>query len=66
MRAAFDQASTERFAKDFGAHSTYRLLQNAVATTSVDEVALDRTVVTQTDPSMSHLIDDWKATDQKK
>lgn len=66
MRAALDQATTERFGKEFNAHPTYRLMQNAVATTSVDEVTLDRAVVTQTEPSMSHLIDDWQATDQKR
>ncbi len=66
MPAALDRATVERFAKDFGASSTYRLLQNAVGTTTVDDVALDRTVVTQTEPSMSHLIDDWAATDQQK
>jgi len=66
MPAALDQATVERFAKDFGATPTYRLLQNAVATTPVDDVALDRAVVTHTEPSMSHLLDDWTVTDQKK
>jgi bleomycin hydrolase len=56
----------ERFAKAFDADPTARLLQNAVTTTPVDEVALDRRVVTSTDHSVSHLLDDWTATSQDK
>ncbi len=66
MGKALDSAIAERLAKEFGANPTYRIVQNAVATTSVDEVALDRTVVTATDHSVSHLLDDWAVTDQKK
>ncbi len=66
MPRALDTATVEQLAKEFGASPTYRIAQNAVATTSVDEVALDRNVVTATDHSVSHLLDDWTATDQKK
>jgi bleomycin hydrolase len=56
----------ERLTKAFDADPTARLLQNAVTTTSVDEIALDRRVVTSTDHSVSHLLDDWAATSQEK
>ena len=57
---------TDRLAKAFDADPTARLLQNAVTTTPVDDIALDRRVVTSIDHSVSHLLDDWTATDQKK
>jgi bleomycin hydrolase len=56
----------ERFAKAFEADATARLLQNAVTKTQVDDVALDRRVVTSIDHSVSHLLDDWTATSQEK
>ncbi|MDN5796478.1 MAG: C1 family peptidase [Intrasporangium sp.] len=56
----------ERLTKAFDADPTARLLQNAVTTTSVDEVALDRRVVTSIDHSVSNLLDDWAATSQEK
>ena len=42
------------------------MLQNAVSVTPVDEVALDRRVVTSIDHSVSHLLDDWAVTSQEK
>jgi bleomycin hydrolase len=66
MPRALDTATVEQLGKEFGASPTYRVVQNAVATTSVDDVALDRTVVTATDHCVSQLLDDWAATDQKK
>ena len=57
---------TERLAKAFDADPTARMLQNAVTVTPVDEVALDRRVVTSTDHSVSHLLDDWAVTSQEK
>ncbi|MEW1952257.1 C1 family peptidase [Terrabacter sp. NPDC080008] len=56
----------ERLTKAFEADPTARLLQNAVTTTSVDDIALDRRVVTSIDHSVSHLLDDWAATSQEK
>jgi bleomycin hydrolase len=66
MPRALDRETVEQLAKEFGASPGYRVVQNAVATTSVDEVALDRSVVVATDHSVSNLLDDWTATDQKK
>ena len=56
----------ERLRKAFEADPTARMLQNAVTTTSVDDIALDRRVVTSIDHSVSHLLDDWTATSQEK
>jgi len=51
---------------DFVANRAYRITQNAVTKVGVQDVALDRAVVTSTDHSVSHLLDDWKVTNQKK
>jgi len=66
MERGLTSADMEWFAKDFAANPTYRLAQNAVTRTSIDDVALDRGIVTSIDHSMSHLLDDWAVTDQKK
>ncbi len=44
----------------------FRLAQNAVTQTPLDDVALNRGVITATDHSFSHLLDDWAVTNQKK
>ena len=56
----------ERLTKAFEADPTARMLQNAVTTTSVDDIALDRGVVTSIDHSFSHLLDDWAATTRRR
>ncbi len=52
--------------KEFAANPQWRLLQNAVAETPVDKIALDREIVTTTTPTVSNLLDRWKVTNQKK
>jgi len=52
--------------KGFAANPAYRIAQNAVTQTSIDDIALDREIVTRIDPSMSHRLDDWAVTNQKK
>ncbi|MGA8116620.1 MAG: C1 family peptidase [Actinocatenispora sp.] len=52
--------------KQFAANPAYRVAQNALAQHPVDEIALDRTIVRGIDHSVSNLLDDWKATNQKK
>jgi bleomycin hydrolase len=66
MTAELTRTDLERYAKDFEAQPALRLAQNAVTTTAVDQVALDRGVVTSMDPSMSVVLDDWSATNQKQ
>jgi bleomycin hydrolase len=56
----------ELFEKEFAARPTNQLMQNAVTRTPVDDVALDRRVVTGIDHSVSHHLDDWKVTNQKQ
>lgn len=52
--------------KDFAANPVYRIAQNAVTKTTIDDIALDREIVTRIDSSMSLRLDDWAVTDQKK
>ena len=42
------------------------MTQNAVSRVTIDDIALDRSVVTMTDHSFSTWIDDWKVTNQKQ
>ncbi len=63
---ALNADDLERFAKQFESNAAYRLAQNAVTTTSLEDIALDRSVVTRMATSMSTLLDDWEATNQKQ
>ena len=55
-----------RLRKEFAADPTAKLLQNALTTAELKDVALDHDVVMATDTVMSHQLDDWKATNQKQ
>ena len=55
-----------RLAEEFAARPELRRSQNAVTRVGVDEVALDHAVATGISTSVSHRIDDWKVTNQKK
>lgn len=52
--------------KQFNANPTNRVALNAVTQTNIDDVALDREVITTTDHTFSHLLDQWEVTNQKK
>ena len=52
--------------RDFQSKPSYQLAQNAVTQVTIDDVALNRSVVTATDHTFSHLLDDWTVTHQKK
>jgi bleomycin hydrolase len=54
------------FRKDFQSKPAYALAQNAVTQVTVDDVALNRSVITTTDHTFSHVLDDWSCTNQKK
>src|SRR5215468_2228375 len=56
----------ELFRKDFAASPSYRLAQNAVTRVTVDDVAINRDVINNSDHSLSVLLDDWKVTDQQR
>src|SRR3954471_11329393 len=59
-------ADLDRLRKEFAADPTAKLLQNALTTSALKDVALDHEVVMGTDTTMSHQLDDWKVTNQKK
>ncbi len=65
-RTGIDRSTISEFRRRFESHPTARLSQNAVTQTGLDPVALDRNVVTTTDHTFSHLLDEWKVTNQKK
>ncbi|MET8472307.1 C1 family peptidase [Streptomyces sp. NPDC006422] len=63
---ALTPAQLEHYEKEFAARPANRLMQNAVTQTPVDDIALDRRIVTAIDHSVSHHLDDWKVTNQKR
>lgn len=65
-QGALSDDELARFAKEFGAQTHNRLMQNAVSRQPVTEVALDRSIVTSLDPTVSHRLTDRKVTNQKK
>ncbi len=64
--AALDEKTLSELRASFAADPRNRLMQNAVTQTAVDEVALNREVVTTMDHTFSHHLDDWEVTNQKK
>ncbi len=56
----------EGFKSRFQAEPANQLMQNAVAQRDVNEIALDRNIVTGATHTFSTVLDDWKATDQAK
>jgi bleomycin hydrolase len=59
-------ADLERLRKEFSANPTYRLAQNAVTRVTIDDVAINREIVSSIDHSMSTTLDDWKVTNQER
>ena len=66
MDGTLAAADLERLRKDFSANPAYRLAQNAVTRVTVDDVALDREIVSSIDRSLSTTLDDWKVTNQER
>ncbi len=66
MSTALSADQIQQLRKEFEADPHLRVMQNAVTQTRVQDIALDRAVVTSIDPTMSNLLDDWKVTNQKK
>ena len=50
---------------DFEGSPVYRMAQNAVCKIAVDDIALDRQVVTNSDFTFSHVLDDWSVRTRK-
>ncbi|WP_020578160.1 aminopeptidase C [Actinopolymorpha alba] len=65
MNSEITSSDLDLLRKGFTENPVHRLVQNAVTQTSIDDLALDREIVVRTDHSVSHLLDDWKATNQK-
>jgi bleomycin hydrolase len=55
-----------RWRAQFAARPANRLAQNAVTQVTVDDVALNRSIVTSIDHTFSHKLDDWSVTNQKR
>ncbi|HEY7144951.1 MAG TPA: C1 family peptidase [Streptosporangiaceae bacterium] len=66
MDKALSTGDLELLRKDFAASPAYRLAQNAVTRVTVDDVAINREIINNTDHSLSVLLDDWKVTNQKR
>ena len=52
--------------KNFESNSVNRMAQNAVCKVTVDDIALNRQVVSNSDFTFSHVLDDWSVTNQKR
>src|SRR5690348_16420071 len=66
MNGALSNADLELLCKDFSANPAYRLAQNAVTRVPVDDVAINREIINNTDHFLSTLLDDWKVTNQER
>jgi bleomycin hydrolase len=66
MDGALSAGDLELLRKDFSANPAYRLVQNAVTQVAVDDVAINREIINNTDHFMSTLLDDWKVTNQER
>lgn len=63
---ALTDDAIDGFRSAFDADPSARMAQNAVTRNDINEVALDRSIVTETDFSFSTLLDDWEVTNQKR
>ena len=66
MDGTLAAADLERLRKDFSANPAYRLAQNAVTRVTVDDVAINREIVSSIDHSLSTTLDDWEVTNQER
>ena len=66
MDGTLAAADLELLRKDFSANPAYRLAQNAVTRVTVDDVAINREIVSTVDHSLSTTLDDWKVTNQER
>src|SRR5260370_11582180 len=66
MNGTLTAGDLELLRKDFAASPAYRLAQNAVTRVAVDDVAISREIINNTDHSLSALLDDWKVTNQQR
>jgi len=65
MSGKVTKKEINRLRSKFSSDEKSRIVQNAVTTTTVSEVALSRDIIANIDNSYSTKIDDWKVTNQK-
>ena len=63
---ALSQESVDEFRQSFDADASKRLVQNVVTQHDVNDVALSRSIVTDSPHSFSIMLDDWSVTNQAK
>ena len=63
---ALTPAGADEFRRNFEADPSKQLMQNAVTQHDVNDVALNRSIVTQATHSFSTLLDDWAVTNQSR
>jgi len=61
-----NEAAIKRFSASFAKNPGNRIALNAIAKTGLTDVTLNREVVTGTHNSFSHVLDEWKVTNQKR
>ncbi|MBC22964.1 MAG: aminopeptidase [Phycisphaerae bacterium] len=61
-----DGATLESMRHGLESDNGFRLMQNAVTSVSIDEIAVNRSVLNSVDHTFSTLLDDWKVTNQKQ
>lgn len=66
MHKTLGSDDLELLRKEFSSNPTYRLAQNAVTRVGLDDVAINREIVSATDHALSVSLDDWKVTNQEK
>src|ERR1700691_3515056 len=66
MDGTLAAADLERLHKDFSANPIYRFAQNSVTRVTVDDVAINREIVSSIDHSLSTTLDDWNLTSQQR
>ena len=54
------------FQQSFDANPSNRLMQNAVTQHDVNDIALNRSIVTEADHTFSTVLDDWGVTNQAR
>jgi bleomycin hydrolase len=64
--SALSNGHIASFQHSFRTNPAYRVAQNAVTQMSVDDIALNRDIVTSIDHSFSTTLDDWSVTHQKR
>ncbi|MCH2153176.1 MAG: C1 family peptidase [Phycisphaerales bacterium] len=64
--AAISNDRIDSLRAEFDSNARWGLSQNAITQVGIDDVALNRGVVTSTDYTFSTLLDDWKVTNQRQ